>query len=103
MLCSLTKLSIGGIPLVASSIFHYIKSHGTLRELGFDSRNFLELLLGEELTDERKQEMYNDSRVLNQVPKLSKIIVDCHHDGDISQMIVEGLCERKKWILGGSG
>merc|ERR1712168_944402 len=71
MLCSLTKLSIGSIPLFACSIFHHIKSHSTLRELGFDGLSFLELSIGEELTEERKQEIYNDIRVLNKVPKLS--------------------------------
>ena len=91
MLGSLTKLSIKGIPLVACSILYYIKSHGILRELGFDGCNFLKHLLGEELADGRKQ-------VLNQVLKLLKIILDCHDDGDIIQMIVEELCERKNWF-----
>ena len=51
-----------------------------------------------QLTEERKQEMYIDIRVLNQVPKLSKITVDCHDHADISQVVVEGLCERRRWI-----
>ena len=69
MLCSLTNLSIGGFPRVACSIFHYFEYYGTLRELGFDGGNFLGLSHGEELTDDRTQEMYNDIRILNQVPK----------------------------------
>merc|ERR1712180_148762 len=84
MLSSLEKLSIDTMDyLGACSIFHYIKSISTLRELFFDGWTFKELSFGEELTDERKQELYGDIRVLNQLPKLSKITVDCHDNFDI--------------------
>ena len=58
----------------------------------------VKLLLGEELRDERRQEICNGVRILNQLPKLSKITVDRYDDYDISQVVVEGLCERRKWI-----
>ena len=56
------------------------------------------LSLQEELRDERRQEICNGVRILNQLQKLSKITVDCHDDYGISQVVVEGVCERRKWI-----
>ena len=99
MLSSLRKLSLNSMQcLCACSIFHYIKSHKTLCELDFDGETFRELSLGQELEDVRKQELYDDIRVLNQLPKLSKITIMCPDDFDVSPMIVKGLCEKRKWI-----
>merc|ERR1711973_145756 len=84
--------------LVPCSIFHYIKLSSSLRELAFDGWTFKGLSFEEDLTEERKEELYEDIRVLNQLPNLTKITVDCHDDFDISRTIVEGLCERRNWI-----
>jgi len=99
MLSSLKKLTIETMEyLSACFIFHYIKNCRTLCEFSFDGWSFVELKYGEELTDDRKEEIYKDIRVLNHMPKLSKITVDCHDEYDISQIVIEGLCERKQWI-----
>ena len=100
MLSSLVKLSILTMDcLSACSIFHYLKLISTLQELEFDGWTFKELALDKEMMkDERKEELYKDIRVLNHLKKLSKITVSCFDEYDISQIIIEGLCERRKWI-----
>ena len=99
LLTRLKKLTIESIKYIsACSIFHYIKKVSSLSEFSFDGSSFVELAL-DDLTDERRQEMHSDIRALNSLPKLSKITVDVHDEGcDISGVIVEGLCGKRKWL-----
>ena len=101
LLSSLRKLSIYNMgSLAACHIFHKIKFVNTLHELSFDGWTFPELALSyaEYMLEDRRDEIYEDIAALNLLPNLLKIEVDCHDDFDISKMIVEGLCTKKKWI-----
>ena len=93
--------------LRACRIFHFLKNVHTLRELCFDGYTFPKLMdiytrrctVGYIMSDTQKREICEDIAVLNQLLNLRKIEVECADVYcDISPLIVQGLCKKKKWI-----